>query len=265
MFNKLSSTLALFSIVFILGCAGDQAEGVIELELWGEEIIEDGIPENKFADGFSVVFDSFIVNLGEISVASGEEEPVIEQDEMTVWDLTETGPFTITSADAPAGEYDHTAYTIAGATEDSVAGNIQQDDLDLMIDNGYSVYVKGEATDGSVTKRFAWGFTAETRYDPCHSLAEVSDGDEATVQITIHGDHLFYDDAIGAEPALRFNDIALADADQNDEITAEELSEYSISVLPNYLVGSLDIDNLWDYISHMTSTLGHIDGEGHCE
>ena len=59
--------------------------------------------------------------------------------------------------------------------------------------------------------------------------------------------------------------MALADADDDGEITQAELEAYNITVLPNYGVGSLPIDNMWEYISHMTSTLGHIDGEGHCE
>ena len=78
------------------------------------------------------------------------------------------------------------------------------------------------------------------------------------VQITVHGDHLFYDDAMSKDPALRFADIALADADGDGRVTEEELSAYDIRPLPNYQVGSLDIYNLFDFIAHMTTTLGHI-------
>lgn len=31
------------------------------------------------------------------------------------------------------------------------------------------------------------------------------------------------------------------------------------------VTGSTEIDNLWDFIAHLTGTLGHIDGEHHCE
>ena len=35
--------------------------------------------------------------------------------------------------------------------------------------------------------------------------------------------------------------------------------------LANYQVGSTDIMDLWHFIEHQTTTIGHIDGEGHCE
>jgi len=127
------------------------------------------------------------------------------------------------------------------------------------------VLVEGRATKGAQTVAFSWGFTAATTYDPCHSGGEVADGGVATVQITIHGDHLFYDDAVSEEPSLRFGDLALADADGDGTLTTDEMSAYGILALDHYGVGSLDIDNLWEFVSHMTSTLGHIDGEGHCE
>jgi len=35
--------------------------------------------------------------------------------------------------------------------------------------------------------------------------------------------------------------------------------------LANYQVGSADIVDLWHFIEQQTTTVGHIDGEGHCE
>ncbi len=269
-FSKTVMTILLAGLAALasigIGCSDDgSATGTLGLELWGEEYIEDGIPATEFADGYAVTFDMFLINLGGITVAKEGSSPIIDEQEMRVWDLTMQGPFDIASAVASAGHYDHTAYSIARATVASVSGNATDDDLQLMIDEGYSVYVAGSATDGASTKNFAWGFDTETVYDPCHSEAVLADGSEATVQITIHGDHLFYDDAVSASPDLLFGEIALADANDDSEVTASELADYDITTLSNYGVGSLDIFNLWDFISHMTSTLGHIDGEGHCE
>ena len=133
-----------------------------------------------------------------------------------------------------------------------------------MVDGGFSVYVAGSATDGTETVDFVWGFARKTVFDPCHSTGVLEDGGAVDVQLTIHGDHLFYDDAVSAEPELRFSDIALADADADGTVTRAELEAYDITVLPDYGVGNLDIDDLWSFIEHMTTTLGHIDGEGHC-
>ena len=260
------------------GCAEDGAEnsgeGTLRIELWGEDFIEEGIPaasspeaDDGFVDGYSITFDKFLIALGDISVAEEDADPALAAAVQKIWDLTESGPFPITSGKVPAGTYDHTAYAIAPATAAAVAGNADAEDVAAMSEGGYSVLVAGTATDGSETKTFEWAFDTETVYDPCHSTAKLEDGGKATVQITIHGDHLFYDDAVSSSPSLRFADIALADTDTDGQVTQKELTEYDIKALPNYGVGSLDIDgpNLWGFISHMTTTLGHIDGEGHCE
>ena len=239
-------------------------EGTLGVEIWGEEYIEDGIPAEEFEDGWAVTYDRFLVGVGAISVAEEGEAAALEEAAFRVYDLaTADGPVAIASATAPAGTYDHTAYTIA-PTADAVAGNATADDVAFMADNGYAVYVEGSATDGTTTKAFAWGFSLSTIYDPCHSTAVLEDGGAVDVQITIHGDHLFYDDAVSETPELRFADVALADTDADGEITRAELEAYDITVLPNYGVGSYDIDDMWGYIEHMTTTLGHIDGEGHC-
>ena len=267
-FGFFASILLSSICTAIVGCGEDDEDsgrGVLSLELWGEELIEEGIPGDELEDGYAVSYDKFLINLGQITVAREGQAPAIEKLAMRVWDLTKTGPFSLASITAPAGSYDHTAYAIAPATSESTSGNAKAADIDLMVDGGYSVYVEGTADDGTVSKHFSWGFDTDTEYDPCHSQGVLADGGEATVQITIHGDHLLYDDAVKAEPSPRFNAIALADADGDGEVTQAELLDYDITVLSNYGVGSLNIDNLWDFISHMTSTLGHIDGEGHCE
>lgn len=249
------------------GCDADDAgSGTLKVEIWGEDFIETGIPAGEFADGWGVVFDRFLVNVGGLAVAEEGRAPVIEEPGFRVFDLVAMdGPLTVVQAVVPAGAYVHASYAIAPATSASVAANAAPADLQRMVAGGLSVLVEGRATKDAQTVAFSWGFTTATTYDPCHSGGEVADGGVATVQVTIHGDHLFYDDAVSEEPSLRFADLALADADGDGTLTADEMSAYGILALDHYGVGSLDIDNLWEFVSHMTSTLGHIDGEGHCE
>ena len=242
-----------------------RGEGTLGVAIWGEEFIETGIPASEFADGYGVTFDSFLINVGEIAVAREGEEPTLTAPAFRIYDLAAlTGPLAITTTAAPAAAYGHTAYTLAPATAGSETGNATAADRQLLVDHGWSLYVAGQATNGTVTITFAWGFTTQAVYDPCHSTAAVPDGGQATVQLTIHGDHLFYDDATSEEPALRFTDIAQADVDADGEVTLEELAAYDITALPNYGVGSLDIDDLRGFLEHMVATVGHIDGEGHC-
>ena len=159
---------------------------------------------------------------------------------MKIWDMTKSGPFDVTTETVPAGAYTHAAYRISPATDAATAGNAASDDVQYMIDNGLSVYVEGTASDGTTDVSFAWGFETDTTYDPCHSKGELAADGTADIQITIHGDHFFYDSAVSEDPDLRFNDIALADADSDGEVTEAELLDYDFTSLPNYMVGSLE-------------------------
>jgi len=261
----LSLTVLALSVTTVACDGSAVGEGTLGVEIWGEDYIESGIPAGELADGWAITFDRFLINVGAISVAEEGADPAVTEPGFRVFDLTATtGPEQIVAVTAPAGTYDHTVYTVAPASSASGAGNAADADVQLVADGGFAVYVEGAATDGAETVTFAWGFSRTTVYDPCHSIAVLGDGGSASVQLTIHGDHLFYDDAVSEEPELRFADIALADADADGEVTRAELEAYDITVLPDYGVGSLDIDNLWGFIEHMTTTLGHIDGEGHC-
>ena len=255
----------LFSTFVLVACDDDseQGEGTLTVAVWGEEFIEQGIPAAEFADEFSVTFSKFLVVISNISVAEEGSTPAIAEPAAKVWDLTQAGPFPAISQVVDSGTYDHTAFTIAPSAA-AISGNATTQDVQLMNTGVYSVYVEGSATNGATTKTFAWGFQTSTIYDPCHSLGVLPDGGAVEVQITVHGDHFFYDDAVSATPELRFNDIALADTDNSGDVTQAELLAYDITVLSNYNVGSLAIYNMWDYIAYMTATLGHIDGEGHC-
>ena len=255
--------------VFLSACDDDDdtetESNDMTVEVWGESFIESGIPEEELADGWSITFDRFLINLGQISVAIEGEPAPLSDKTMRIWDLVKTGPHKILSEEVPVGEYTHSAYRISPASEKSKNGNAEQVDADEMISGGYAVFVEGSATKDDETITFSWGFDKDTVYDPCHSKGHLTADKKGSVQITIHGDHLFYDDAVSEEPSLRFEDIALADENEDGEVTLDELADLDITPLEHYGVGSLDIDNMKDYIAHMTGTLGHIDGEGHCD
>jgi hypothetical protein len=266
--GNLFAVLAVAASIGLAGCEADDGggNGTLKVVLWGEEFIESGIPATEFADGWGITYERFLVSVGALSVAREGVAAAVSQPAFQVYDLAAfTGPRTLAEAAVPAGSYTHTAYTVGPAKADTTAANASAADLKRMVDGGLSVLVEGKATKAGRTVSFSWGFANTTVYDPCHSGGKVADGGTATVQLTIHGDHLFYDDAASEEPSLRFEDLALADKDANGTVTPEELKACAIAPLDHYGVGSLEIDNLWDYVTHMTTTLGHIDGEGHCE
>ncbi len=65
---------------------------------------------------------------------------------------------------------------------------------------------------------------------------------------------------------MRFQLFADADADGNHAITLDELAAVDITGLANYQVGNAtDVTDLAAFVVAQTATLGHIDGEGHCQ
>jgi len=264
--------LAMFALVtsfFCVACDSDK-EGTLAITIWGESYIENEIPpatdaEDGFEDGYKLAYSKFLVVIRDISV-----EGALNVSESKVWNVHLAAPSDrgtqILSVTAPANDYDHTAYTIAPANSATVAGNASTDDTAFMLDNGYSVYVEGTATaPGKDKKTFAWGFKNSTRFDPCESKGTLKDGGEEFIQITIHGDHLFYDSAISQDAALRFAEVASADKDDDGKITVDELKDLTLDTLAHHDVGSFPIKNMWEYISLMVTTIGHIDGEEECK
>lgn len=262
--------VALCALVFATACGdniGGSLPGTLDIQIYGEAFIEDGIPADVFADGWSLRFDRFLVSVGEVSAtAAGSDAPALADDTYRIFDLSRSSGgsgFLVLSGEVPGGAYDDIAYRIAGSRE-AVAGNAEAADVALMNENGYAIYVEGEATRGDESRTFAWGFTTATTYRRCRSVAAI-DGNDASSVLTIHADHLFYDDLVSEEPGVRFDAIAAADGDQDGDITADELSAVDITGFERYQVGSFDVTDLWTFVDHQTSTVGHIDGEGHCE
>lgn len=251
-----------------LGACGDAAG--LGVGIYGEVFIEEGIPAEVFADGWSVEFERFLVSVGEVTVAEGGRSPGLAAPQYQVYDLAQgTGGagHAVAHESVPEGRYDHTGYVI-GPADDAVSGSVQSSaDVEVLRAGGYSVYVEGIATKGEIFKTFAWGFATRTRHEGCMSLAEIHRGGPAEIEITIHGDHLFFDDLFSATPAVRFERIAQADdeGDGDGDISRAELAAVDIRPLANYQVGSTGIEDLWRFIEQQVTTIGHIDGEGHCE
>lgn len=244
------------------GCSEpEEGEGTLRVSIYGEEFIEDTIPADIVVDGWQIDFSKFLVSVGDISADE------IDLDGHFVFDLAQPSGgdgHEVGAIMVPAGIVEHVDYRVGPSTS-ATAGNAGASDVELMNGMGYSIYIEGAATRDDENIAFAWGFDTDTVYAHCETQQDVSDGDEATSQMTIHADHLFYDDLDLPDPNVTFDLVAMADAEPDGAVTPEELGAVDITGLPNYGVGSRDIDDLWAFIEAQTSTLGHIDGEGHCD
>jgi hypothetical protein len=94
------------------------------------------------------------------------------------------------------------------------------------------------------------------------------------VQLTIHGDHPFYDrlqaSPTGIETFLRFDAIAAADdapdtGNGDGEVTPSELDAVDFDPLVYDLSGFPGVSSMGDFIRSLVRTVGHYRGEGECE
>lgn len=248
-------------------CGSEAAPGTMEIRIYGQDTIEQGIPAEVFSDGWAVSFDVFLISVGQISVVAGHDTPPgLSTSQFRIFDLTQPSDglgYDVIAGEVPGGTYDHVGFQVARDPR-AISGNVGRGPVDLMIQGGYSLYLQGAATKDGVTKSFTWSFSNTTFYDHCDVVVDV-DGSDHTVEITIHGDHLFHDDLVAEEPNVAFQLIADADVNQDGAVSPAELEAMSIVGQERYQTGSLDIDNLWDFIQYQTGTLAHVQGEGRCE
>ncbi|MCA9629941.1 MAG: hypothetical protein KC766_19860 [Myxococcales bacterium] len=253
-------------------------EGQASFNVYGEDYIEQEIPGSEFEDGWTITYSKFLIEIGNVTIADANKSGGASEGAMTLVDLTKPGPQELWQTDRIAsGGYDTVSYMIGPVSSPAKSGSVTDADVTFMTSNGYGVYVEGSATNGTDTKTFAWGFKNTTHYMSCVQVDDagnevrqgilVANGGVEKVQLTVHGDHLFYDDLTSENAVLRFNSMAAADADSDGEVTREELASVELFDITegSYGTGSAsEVNTLDDFVQALTSTIGHFRGEGHC-
>jgi hypothetical protein len=231
------------SICLLLGACDEQGDWVVET--WGEEYIEQGIPADVFADGCSAVFEEFVVSMASVELRDGGGATVGDLGDPITNDVVVPGPTPLGAVTVPADHYSSVWVVVAPTT-------------------GSAVLVDGTLTCAGDSAHFRWTFDEHTQYQCEPEELTIPSGGTDETQLTIHGDHLFYDGLENPDAAVRGTEILAADANGDDEITLEELDAVSIPAL-GFEVGQYsDVLTLRQFVSHLTRTIVHVDGEGEC-
>lgn len=260
----------LLLAALLTACGGT---GTVRFTTYGEDFIEQGIPSSEVVDGWGVSFSRFLVVIGEVQLADHAGTVAGAQQVPKVFDLVLPGPAEVeVFADVAAQRWDAVSFAIA-PVETAIAGNASAEDTLWMTTARASVHVEGIAARGAEERRFTWTFTSNTLYDACDA-GELGAGvvlpvsGEENVELTIHGDHLLYDDLIGDDAELRFDAIAAADVSPADGVvTLEELRAVDLTELPadQYGTGNVaGVHTLGDFVETVVKTIGHFRGEGEC-
>jgi hypothetical protein len=280
------------------GCGSDgnsDSSGEVRVNLSGEEASVQGYPvgtgdsEIAFEDGFALQFDKVLVSLESFELRSSDGDDANLDADPVVVDLHLGEPEAWVFESVPSRRWDDVRFMMAPPTANSRAvDDISSEDLQTMIDGGYSMWIAGTASDGLDAYPFDLRFSdLRVQSEACHNGVDDTDGlvvpNNAIVnaQVTIHLDHMFFDTFATDEARLRFEPWA-AVAGEDGIITLEDLQTQPLADLRDrngdplvdgegnpvvYDPGPLllSANNLGEYLHAAATTMGHFNGEGHCD
>ena len=96
--NDMRSLIWAVLAMATTACGGDGGTGTVDVSVWGEEYIEQGIPTSDFADGWTARFDRFLIVIGDVTLENtdGGEASVPG---LTLYDLVTLGPHSVGTTD----------------------------------------------------------------------------------------------------------------------------------------------------------------------
>jgi hypothetical protein len=260
----------LLALLFT-GCGGT---GDLSLTTWGEDFIEKELPSSAFEDGYSVRYSKFLVLYRDFTLATKTGTKGPTQQRPYVVDVTKPGPLELEKFEGvQALKWDAVSYGIGPASDAVGVGGIAAADVEAMKSAGASVWVEGTVSKGAVSKTFSWKFDLDTHYEHCTNPdfgegATVPTGGTEVVQLTVHGDHLWYDDLQSDTAKVRGQAMVDADRDADGVITQAELQAVQLTSLPlgQYGTGGASrVKTLYDFVRVEARTVGHYRGEGECD
>lgn len=276
--------ISSFVPVFFLACSGPK--GTVQIFVTPETTISEGIApgseEDTIQDGWTVSYDKFLVSIGDFRSSSDATTVQVNDDEVYVADLKQidaAGEVFVTFENIEAKRYGHFSYSFLTSAKSMPVGNVSNADLALMRE--HTLYVVGSITKpGETPITFRLGYKGATRFGECAaeeggpSGYAVTEGGTVAVKPTLHGDHWFFtSDPHTTTPKRLAQWMATADANGDKEVTTEELkAQTNIAALfpasAGYNFSGLPvqpIQNAFHYFGAMARTLGHFNGDGHCE
>jgi len=295
----------LGAIPTILGC-GDGTSGgdpgSLQVFVQAESTIANGLQagmgEEDIADGWSVTYDEFLVTAGNIRGARTDTSATVQDTNTFVLDMKQTpaGGYGISKLDdVPSGNWYQFGFDLPTPTaETQILAPTTEMDKALLIQDGYSLYIAGSIENAigqscppgdpdpakcvaAPKVTFRWGLPAATSFSDCATVDglagfAVPASGTAAVEITLHGDHWFFNNiTAGAEIVKRYAQfIADCDLNHDGETTLDELKQVKASDVfpsPKYnLSGAFSgpIATAYDYVLAQARTIGDFQGEGEC-
>ena len=150
---------------------------------------------------------------------------------------------------------------------ETVANDVSEADLARMRDGGLALYVAGSATKAGVTKRFAWGFSTNTRYVDCDVDVVVADGATTEWQLTLRPEELLRTSLVDEAAPVAVAAVVAADENDDGAVDVDEAAGVAVDDLDNdgaYDGGGADVVTLFDFVRERSRQVLFMNADGRC-
>jgi hypothetical protein len=282
---------ALTGLIGLLAaCEEDQRaeQGKLRVSLRAEDTITDGLSvgnDEENTRDYAVSYTKFIVAVGKLRLGQATSGKQLASDAVYLVDLKQVGEQAVELAEfggVRAGEWDQFAFETPAAADSTEALDVAPGDAQDMIDHGWTYWIEGsvqrpQADGGPVD--FVIQTAVPTLFKDCELDGEpgvtVIADQTATGDITIHGDHIWFNSfPTGSEGSVERRAAWLLEADRDGDgkVSTEDLAALDATeVFTTQLGYSLDgapeeipIDSALDFVRAQLATQGHFRGEGEC-
>lgn len=285
--------VAFLSVALVAGCGSDGGSsgrnGNLSVLLEAEESIPGGLPagteDESIRDGFDIDFSKYVISVGLVAMSQLDGTNRQSSNTVVVADFTRLGttpPALTAFNDIATGQYTEFGFQTPRPEPSAINLNAEEADFDSMVANGWSYIVAGTITrvEDGATKDFLIEADVPSVYTAC-AVEDLEPGvnvsTNSSVDITIHGDHLFFNGFPEEEGNVFRQARWLWDVEDTDEDGVITRTDFEAatdigSLFPsppagNYELtgGPLPIHDAWDFVRAQLGTQGHIFGEGECE
>ncbi len=224
----------------------------LALTVGGGEALRVGFPHkegertHEFVDGWTATFSKYVVVMGNVTLTDPETQTEVKRwDKMVALDLMATASQSsdqsigsealATLQDLPSRRLDF-GFEVSKATDQVERRSAQDEDLQMMIQKGWSTYVEGTAKKEGKSVQFKLGFQLNYRFEECVNGKDRTKGIALENQKTTgaflyaHAIHLFWDSLGSGGEEARFDALAAVAGDDNI-VTSEELKQQDLTQL----------------------------------
>jgi hypothetical protein len=271
----------------------------LALDVSGGAALRDGFPYTEgdvtfaFVDGWELQFDKYVVAVGDVRLSEQDSGAEVQGwNGPNVMDLAAagTGSEALTTIEGLPARRLNFGFSFLAPSELPSSSSASNEDIQSMIDNGWSLLVAGEAQHRATSRvvRFEIGLPVAAGYYECINGKDATQGVAIEANKTTgafiyaHAIHLFWDSLASGDEDLRFEAFA-AVAGDDDLVTEEELETQHLTDLRDangdplvddqghsivYNDGGLLPPSQWTlfhFISYAARASAHFNGIGLCK